>query len=185
MHKDAMNEGKRSSSGRPSSTGSARTAADPDPGPELDDLDHRLLAELQVDAALTHVDLAARVHASAPTCLRRVRRLVQAGVIERRVAIVRPGALGQRLTAIVEVTLESQQAEVLAAFRARACEEPAVTQCYGVAPGPDFVLVLQVPDMPGYQALAARLFNASTRVRNVRSFFAVDRAKFDTRVPPA
>ncbi|MCZ8099180.1 MAG: Lrp/AsnC family transcriptional regulator, partial [Burkholderiales bacterium] len=124
----------------------ADTSASPPPRPpapavDLDDLDRRILALLQDDASLSHVALAARVHASAPTCLRRVRRLVERGVIERRVAIVAPDALGPSLTAIVEVTLDRQASELLDAFQARAVAEPAVQQCYRVSPGPDFVLV--------------------------------------------
>lgn len=154
------------------------------PGPfALDALDHRILAELQADASLNNVELAGRVHASAPTCLRRVRRLIETGVIERQVAIVAPAALGASLGVMIEVTLDAQHAEHLDRFQALACAEPAVTQCYRVSPGPDFVLIAQLPDMPGYQAMAQRLFTARAGVRNVRAFFVVERAKFETRVP--
>lgn len=151
--------------------------------PLLDALDHRILAELQADASLTNVELARRVHASAPTCLRRVHRLIESGVIERQVALVAPAALGVSLGVVAEVTLESQAAVHLDHFQALACAEPSVTQCYRVSPGPDFVLMAQLPDMPGYQALAQRLFTAQARVRNVRAFFVVERAKFETRMP--
>ena len=151
--------------------------------PLLDALDHRILAELQADASLNNVALARRVHASAPTCLRRVRRLIDSGVIERQVALVAPAALGASLGVVVEVTLDSQAAEHLDHFQALACAEPTVTQCYRVSPGPDFVLMAQLPDMPSYQALAQRLFTAQARVRNVRAFFVVERAKFETRMP--
>ncbi len=55
-------------------------------------------------------------------------------------------------------------------------------QCYRVSPGPDFVLVVQPPDMPGYHALVQRLFTQDANVRNVKSFFGVRRAKFETRI---
>lgn len=148
----------------------------------LDDLDRRILTSLQEDAAQTNLELAARVHASPATCLRRVRQLVDGGLIERRVAILAPDALGPTLTAIIEVSLDHQIEEAQAAFRTRAIEEPAVLQCYRVSPGPDFVLIVQVADMPAYHALAQRLFDAGSNVRNVRSFFALERAKFDTRL---
>ena len=61
--------------------------------------------------------------------------------------------------------------------------DDAVRQCYRVAPGPDFVLLLRVPDMPAYQRLAERLFTQDANVRNVRAFFSVKRAKFETQVP--
>jgi Lrp/AsnC family transcriptional regulator, leucine-responsive regulatory protein len=68
----------------------------------LDDLDHRILIQLQTDASLTNFALAERVHASPPTTLRRVKRLTELGVIEKTVAIVSPQKLGAGLTAIVE-----------------------------------------------------------------------------------
>jgi Lrp/AsnC family transcriptional regulator, leucine-responsive regulatory protein len=126
--------------------------------------------------------LAAAVHTSAATCLRRVKRLTDSGVIERRVAILSPQKLGAGLTAIVEVTLDRQGAEHLAAFEARAVAEAAVQQCHRVSPGPDFILVLQVADMPAYHALVQRLFSQDANVRNVKSFFSVHRAKFEPRV---
>jgi len=148
----------------------------------IDSIDLRLLEQLQTDAALSNEALAARIHVSPATCLRRVRRLVEQGIIERRVAILSPERLAPSLTAIVEVTLDRQGAEHLAAFESRAVAEPAVLQCHRVAPGPDFVLVVQAADMPAYHALAQRLFTDDANVRNVKAFFSVHRAKFDTRV---
>lgn len=150
--------------------------------PELDDLDRRILEQLQIDCALTNQDLAERVHASPPTCLRRVRRLVDIGVIDRQVAIMAADKLGSTLTAIVEITLDVQAAESLDAFEQSMLAEPAVLQCYRVSPGPDFVVIAQVRDMPAYHALVHRAFTAQANVRNVRTFFSVHRAKFETRI---
>ncbi len=148
----------------------------------LDDLDRRILNALQTDASQTNNELAASVHASPPTCLRRVKRLVDTGIIQRQVAIVAPEKVGPALTAIVEITLDHQGAERMDEFEALAANEAAVLQCYRVSPGPDFVLVVQVVDMPAYHALAHRLFAAHANVRNVRSFFSIHRSKFETRI---
>lgn len=148
----------------------------------LDDLDRRLLTALQADASQTNHQLSAIVHISPPTCLRRVKRLIDAGVIERQVAIVAPDKVGPSLTAIVEITLDNQADEQQLEFEAHVAQEPAVLQCYRVSPGPDFVLVVQVADMPAYHALAHRLFATKTNVRNVRSFFSIHRSKFETRI---
>jgi DNA-binding Lrp family transcriptional regulator len=153
---------------------------------ELDATDLRLLALLQQDAALSNQDLAARAATSPATALRRVRRLQDSGLIERRVALLNPGLLAQHLghglTALVEVSLDRQGAEHLQAFEDRAVADPAVQQCWRVAPGPDFMLVLQVPDMPAHHALVQRLFTQDANVRNLKVFFAVKRAKFDPRI---
>ncbi len=143
----------------------------------MDATDLRLLAELQRDAARSNQDLAEAAHVSAATSLRRVRRLTDAGVIERTVAVLSPEALGHGLTAIVEITLDQQSAERLQAFETRVIADDGVQQCYRTNGGPDFVLIAQVADMPAYQALTQRLFNNDANVRNVRCFFSVHRAK--------
>jgi DNA-binding Lrp family transcriptional regulator len=149
----------------------------------LDDTDRRLLMLLQADSALTNQELAEHAHVSPATSLRRVRRLVEAGVIERQMAIVSPDALGAGLTALLEVTLDVQSAEALAAFEAALAAEAAVQQCYRVASGPDFVLVVYVPDMAAYHAFVHRVLTAAANVRNVRSFFSVKRSKFAPVIP--
>jgi len=148
----------------------------------LDATDLRILDLLQQDASLSNQDLAAAAHTSPATCLRRVKRLVDGGVIERRVAILSPERLGAGLTVIAEVTLDRQGAEHLAAFEQRAVAEAAVQQCHRVSPGPDFILTLQVADMAAWSALVERLFTQDANVRNVKSYFSVRRAKFDTRL---
>ena len=153
----------------------------------LDTTDLRLLDALQTDASQSNQALAERVHVSPPTCLRRVKRLHDAGLIERQIAILSPDKLapllGHGLTALVEVTLDRQGAELLDAFEARVAADDAVQQCYRVSPGPDFCLVVVAPDMPGYLALAQRLFTQDANVRNVKAFFSLKRSKFEPKVP--
>ena len=153
----------------------------------LDSIDVVLLERLQDDASPTNQELAAAVGISPPTCLRRVRRMREAGLIARQVALLQPDilahALGHGLHAIAEILLDRQNAEAQDAFEARAVAEPCVAQCWRMASGADFVLVLQVRDMPHYLALAARLFTQDTNVRNVKLHFATKRAKFETNLP--
>ncbi len=152
----------------------------------LDSLDLAILAALQSDSSCSNLELAQRVHISPPTCLRRVKRLREAGLIEREVALLSPekvaAEIGFGLEAIVEVALDRQDQEAQEAFETRVIQDPAVQQCYRVSPGPDFVLVVAARDMPGYLALAQRLFTADANVRNVKAFFSVKRAKFEPRV---
>jgi len=147
-----------------------------------DDIDRRLLDLLQADAARTNQALAEAAGVSPATALRRVRRLTETGVIERQVAVLAPRLFDEGLTAIAEVSLDRQGAELLDAFEVRAVAEPGVQQCYRVSPGPDFVLVAWVPDMAAWSALVQRLFTQDANVRNVKSYFSVKRAKFEPRV---
>ena len=148
----------------------------------LDEIDRRILNVLQIDASHTNAELAELVHVSAPTCLRRVKQLIERGVIERQVAIVSPDKAGARLSAIVEITLDVQAADRMQEFENVVADEPAVLQCYRVSPGPDFVLMVQVADMPAYHALAHRLFTTHSNVRNVKAYFSTFRSKFETRI---
>ena len=150
---------------------------------DFDATDLRLLDLLQTDASLSNQALAEQAGTSPATALRRVRRLMDEGVIERRVAVLNPDRLGAGLTALVEITLDRQGAEHLQAFENRAVADAAVQQCYRVSPGPDFVLVLYAADMAAYHALVQRLFTQDANVRNVKSFFSVKRGKFDLRLP--
>ena len=153
----------------------------------IDATDMALLRQLQRDAALSNQDLAALVHTSPPTCLRRVKRLRDAGLIERQIAILNTekmaAATGHGLTAIVEITLDRQDAQALDNFESRVGTDAAVQQCYRVSPGPDFVLVVHAAHMPDYLALAQRLFNTDANVRNVKAFFSVKRSKFGAELP--
>jgi Lrp/AsnC family leucine-responsive transcriptional regulator len=153
----------------------------------LDDVDVQLLAQLQHDASLSNQALAERVHTSPPTCLRRVKRLREAGLIERQIAILNPerlaATIGFGLTAIVEITLDRQDAQALEQFEARVAADAAVQQCYRVSPGPDFVLVVHAAHMPDYLSLAQRLFTSDANVRNVKTFFSVKRSKFGAELP--
>jgi len=150
----------------------------------IDETDVRILELLQADASISNQDLAAAVHVSPATALRRVRWLVEQGVIERRIALLAPQRTGG-LQALVEVQLDRQGVEHLDAFEAVAVADPAVQQCWRVAPGPDFVLVLWVADMAAYNALVQRLFTQQANVRNVKTFFATRRAKFEPRIDAA
>jgi Lrp/AsnC family transcriptional regulator, leucine-responsive regulatory protein len=150
----------------------------------LDAIDLRLLQALQTDASQSNQALAALAHISPPTCLRRVKRLHDLGLIERQVAILNADRLktiiGAGLTAIVEVSLTEQTQEVIAAFEARVIQESSVQQCYRVSPGPDLVLIVQLRDMPAYLDLAQRVFTQDAQVRNVKAFFSIKRTKFST-----
>ena len=153
----------------------------------LDATDLLILDQLQNDASITNQALAERVFTSPPTCLRRVKRLRDAGLIERQIAVLSSDKLapilGFGLTAIVEITLDRQDANHLDTFEARVAADDAVQQCYRVSPGPDFVLIVFASDMPAYLALSQRLFTGDANVRNVKAYFSLKRSKFQPKVP--
>jgi DNA-binding Lrp family transcriptional regulator len=152
----------------------------------LDTTDLQLLRQLQKDASLSNQDLAALVFVSPPTCLRRVKRLRDAGLIEREIAVLSVDtlakAIGYGLCAVTEISLDRQDQFALEAFEKKVSSEDAVQQCYRVSPGPDFVLMVHARDMPDYLALTQRLFTTDANVRNVKTFFSIKRSKFGASV---
>ena len=153
----------------------------------LDDTDLQLLQQLQLDSSLSNQALARHLELSAPTCLRRVKRLQELGLIEKQVAILSSEHIarltGHGLQAIVEVSLDRQDSSSLLQFEHKAVAEPGVQQCWRVSPGPDFILVIASIDMPAYLALSQKLFTQDANVRNVKAFFSIKRAKFSTALP--
>ena len=134
--------------------------ADAPPLPELDAIDRRILAELQADGRMTNVELASRAGISAPPCLRRVRRLEEAGIIRGYHADTDPQRLGWDVTFFVIVGLESQREAALAAFESLVGTWPEVRECHMIRGGGDFLLRLVARDTAQENVLTSRLTEA-------------------------
>jgi DNA-binding Lrp family transcriptional regulator len=128
----------------------------------LDDIDRKILAELQEDGRMTNVELARRAGISAPPCLRRVRRLEEAGYIAGYHAATDAQKLGWQIAFFVIVGLESQKQTVLEAFEALVAGWPEVRECHMIRGGGDFLLKLVARDAAHENQLTARLTNGPT-----------------------
>lgn len=149
----------------------------------LDDLDRRLLRELQRDNRLSMSDLAERVNSSAPTCLRRVKRLRDEGVIVGDVCLIDPAAIGRRMTMIAEVTVERERPDLIDLFKQSVIDCEQVSACYYVTGDVDFVLILHVTDMEEYETLIERLFHGNSNVKQFKTLTSIRRVKFATQMP--
>src|SRR6188472_4174601 len=112
----------------------------------LDRTDRGLLAELQRDGRLSNRELAERVHLSESACLRRVRALEEAGVIDRYVALVNQAKVGLPGNVFVSITLNRQEQADLAAFEEAVKRVPEVMECYLMTGQQDYRLRLVVSD---------------------------------------
>ena len=128
--------------------------------PLLDAIDRRILAELQVDGRMTNVELASRAGISAPPCLRRVRRLEEAGLIRGYHADSDPQKLGWEITFFAIVGLDSQKEAVLSAFEQLVAEWPEVRECHMIRGGGDFLLRLVARDTAHENQLTQKLTGA-------------------------
>lgn len=149
----------------------------------LDDLDRRILRELQRDNRLSMSELAERVNSSAPTCLRRVKRLRDEGVIVGDVCLIDPAAVGRRMTMIAEVTVERERPDLIDSFKQSVIECEQVSACYYVTGDVDFVLILHVCDMEDYEALIERLFHSNNNVKQFKTLTSIRRVKYTTQIP--
>jgi DNA-binding Lrp family transcriptional regulator len=149
---------------------------------ELDAIDLRILAELQADGRITNVELASRVGLSAPPCLRRVRRLEEAGVLRGYHGDVEPGALGFEVTFFAVVGLESQKQAILDAFEAEVIAWPEVRECHMIRGGGDFLLRLVARSTPHENELTSRLTGAAN-VLKVQTLQTIRTAKNAAGVP--
>jgi len=148
----------------------------------LDSVDRHILAELQEDGRMTNVELARRVNLSAPPCLRRVRRLEEAGIIRGYHADVDPVSLGWEITFFALVGLESQKLAVLDAFESLATAWPEVRECHMIRGGGDFLLRLVARDTAHENELTTRLTNAPSVLR-VQTLQTIRTAKDAAGVP--
>ncbi|MCS6855544.1 MAG: Lrp/AsnC family transcriptional regulator [Elioraea sp.] len=154
----------------------------PDQAPVLDQIDRRILAELQQDGRMTNVELARRVGISAPPCLRRVRRLEEAGVIRGYHAETDPALLGWQVMFFAIVGLESQKQAVLEAFEQMVGAWPEVRECHMIRGGGDFLLKLVARDTAHENELTRRL-TAAASVARVTTLQTIRTAKDAAGVP--
>ncbi len=151
----------------------------------LDAADRILLAKIQEDATLGLDELGHACGLSLASVQRRLKRLRDAKVIEREIALLDPKALGQDMTFIIMVEMEREQLDQLDAFRRMARAEPQVQQCYYVTGEADFILICTAQDMADFEELTHRLFFDNSNVRRFRTSVVMDRTKVGLSVPVA
>ena len=144
---------------------------------ELDPADRTLLALLQADGRTPLDRMADATGLSAATVQRRVKRLREAGVIDRESAVLDPASLGWAMTFLVLVEMERERIDVLDAFRRRMRSEPQVQQCYYITGDADFALICLARDMADYEQLTRRLFFDDMNVRRFRTSVVMERTK--------
>jgi len=150
---------------------------------KLDEIDRKILAELQADGRMTNVELAKRVGISAPPCLRRVRTLEEAGYIRGYHADVNPRELGFEVQVFAMVRLHSQAEADLSAFERRCKAWPLVRECHMLNGEIDFVLKCAAPDLSTFQNFLTGQLTAAENVASVKTSLVIRCAKDEPGVP--
>src|SRR6202035_3133779 len=148
----------------------------------LDEIDLKILSEIQADGRITNVELARRVGISPPPCLRRVRTLEEQGYIQGYRGLLDPRRLGFDVVVFAPVLRASRGDGDL-----RACEkfvraEPLVRECWMLSGDVDFILKCVAPDMATFQDFVTHL-TAAPHVRNVRTSLVLHNSKYEAAVP--
>jgi DNA-binding Lrp family transcriptional regulator len=148
----------------------------------LDEIDLKILSEIQADGRITNVELAKRVGISPPPCLRRVRTLEEEGYIQGYRGLLDPRRLGFDVTVFASVHLSSQAEADLRAFEEFVRAEPLVRECWMLSGEVDFILKCVAPDMATFQDFVTHL-TAAPHVRNVRTSLVLHNSKYEPAVP--
>jgi Lrp/AsnC family transcriptional regulator len=150
---------------------------------KLDTFDLKLLAILQADASLSTAELAERVGLSQSPCWRRIQRLEQAGVIDRRVTLLNRKALGLNAHIFAQVKLSAHGRTHLADF-AKAIEDiPEVLDCYVLMGEIDFLLRIVTRDVEAYEKLFFEKLSQLPGVQELKSSVALSEIKHTTALP--
>ena len=150
---------------------------------KLDEIDLRILRDLQENGKITNVELARRVGISAPPCLRRVRALEEAGFITGYHAEVEPAKLGSNVTVFAQVGLDSQSESELSAFEELVRSWPEVRDCHMLAGEADFILRIVAQDWETYQKFVTEKLTPAPNVANVKSALTLRASKHEPGVP--
>jgi DNA-binding Lrp family transcriptional regulator len=150
---------------------------------ELDAIDRRILLALQRDGRLQNVDLAREIGLSPSPCLRRVRLLEEAGVIERYVAVLDPAKVGKGLSVFARVWLKGQDAETVGHFTEVVQQLPQVVECHLMAGDCDFLLRVVAADLEEYRLFLSNHLCRIPGVQNVKTDIPMQRVKLTSALP--
>ncbi len=148
----------------------------------MDRIDKKILDCLQVDATLPVGEVANRVGLSATPCWRRIRNLEDAGVIQRRVALLDPEKLNLGVTVFVALKTSQHNYEWLEGFAEAVSKIDEVVEFYRMSGDTDYLLRIVVPDIASYDAVYKRVIQAAD-LSDVSSSFAMERIKYTTALP--
>src|SRR5260370_37596294 len=148
----------------------------------LDEFDRKILTCLQADATLPVAEIAERIGLSTSPCWRRIQKLEEQGVIERRVALLDAAKLNVGVTVFVSVRTNQHSLEWAEKFCRAVAEIPEVVEFYRMSGAVDYLLRVVVPDIAAYDAVYKRLIRVAD-LYDVSSAFAMERIKYTTALP--
>lgn len=148
----------------------------------MDRLDKKILRLMQEDATLAVADIAKKVGLSTTPCWRRIQKLEEEGVIQRRVAVLDPEKINTRVNVFISIRTSAHSLEWLKRFSEVVQEFPEVVEFYRMSGDVDYLIRVVVPDIAAYDAFYKKLI-ARIEIRDVSSAFAMEQIKYTTQLP--
>ncbi|MBS9718363.1 Lrp/AsnC family transcriptional regulator [Pseudohalocynthiibacter aestuariivivens] len=148
----------------------------------MDELDLKILALVQDDARQTAERISDLIGLSPTAIQKRLKKLRDSKIIQKEIAVLDPGKLGQTMTAVVEVSLERENLSVLDAFKKRMRNAPQVQQCYYTTGEADFILVVVVKDIKAYETFTHEYFFGTPEISKFKTSIVMDRVKVSLNV---
>lgn len=149
----------------------------------LDRYDRALVQVLQREGRITNSELAARVNLSESACLRRVRALEAAGLIEGYAAVINQQRAGCAVNVFVSITLERQERADLRAFEEAVRKVPEVMECYLMSGEYDFLIRVVVADTADFERVHSQHLTSLPHVSRVHSSFALRTVQKSRELP--
>ncbi|GGE79203.1 Lrp/AsnC family transcriptional regulator [Sphingomonas prati] len=149
----------------------------------LDSIDRTILTSLQAEGRITNVDLARRAGLTAPPCLRRVRALEEAGIVEGYHAKLNAASLGYGIMVFALVSLRSQAEEDLRAFEAHMVALPQVRECHMLNGEIDFIVKIVAHDLQAFQLFLTSELTTAPHVASVKTSLTIRTAKDESGIP--
>ena len=150
---------------------------------KLTKADYRLLDALQNNTALSQIDLAERSGMSRTSVWRRIREMEDAGLIEGRVALLNPRALGLQIHVLLSVSMVQHSGRTRKEFEEYVEGLPEVMECYSVSGDQDYLLQIISKDMESYNDFLNTKILHHSSVHSASSSFALRRVKYTTTLP--
>ncbi|MCG7584859.1 Lrp/AsnC family transcriptional regulator [Photobacterium sp. OFAV2-7] len=149
---------------------------------DIDRIDRKILMSLQKNNRVANVDLAEEVGLSPPACLKRVKRLREGGAIIGDVSLVNPELVGNMMTFVVSIEMDSDRGDVYRSFRSSIMKYPEVTQCYQISGSYDFLLIVRVHDIQAYEDFIEGSLRKDLNIRKFHTSISLRTVKFSTEV---
>ncbi|NIB44210.1 Lrp/AsnC family transcriptional regulator [Pseudomaricurvus alkylphenolicus] len=149
----------------------------------LDKTDRKILELIQSDASLSASEIAERVNLSQPPCWRRIKRLEEAGFIDRRVGMLNRKQLGLNVVIYTEVKLTANGRQAVGEFEEKIRSFPEVTECYVMMGRTDFLLRIVTRDVETYEEFFRKHLSQLPGVQDINSSVALSEVKYTTELP--